>query len=194
MCSLVTTPQVSQVLRERPIGMLTAGMSTRAVTKDFNVNFSTISCLQSHFRELGSTSNQPHNRRPRVWRCVGEWFADVNIVNGVSHGGGGVMVLAGVSYEQQTQLHFIDGNFNTQRYLDEILKPIGVPFIHAINSCFSMIMHGPKVAMICTQFLETENVPVFPLPAYSPDMSPSGSTCTTGSYTSHQYPATLHSH
>jgi hypothetical protein len=27
-----------------------------------NVHFFTISCLQCHFREFGSTSNQPHNR------------------------------------------------------------------------------------------------------------------------------------
>ena len=30
----------------------------------------------------------------------------------------------------------------------------------------------PHVAGICTQFLEAENVPVLPWPAYSPDMSP----------------------
>ncbi len=30
------------------------------------MNFSTISRLQRHFREFGSTSNRPHNRRPRV--------------------------------------------------------------------------------------------------------------------------------
>ncbi len=48
------------------IGMLTAGMSTRAVARELNVNFSTISRLQWRFRELGSTSNRPHNRRPRV--------------------------------------------------------------------------------------------------------------------------------
>jgi transposase len=30
----------------------------------------------------------------------------------------------------------------------------------------------PHVTRICTQFLEAENVPVFPWPAYSPDMSP----------------------
>jgi hypothetical protein len=34
-----------------------------------------------------------------------------------------------------------------------------------------MIMHGPMKARICTQFLEAENVPVLPWPAYSPDMS-----------------------
>ncbi len=61
-----TMPQMLQVLRERAIGMLTAGMSTRAVARELNVHFSTISHLQRHFRELGSTSNQPHNHRPRV--------------------------------------------------------------------------------------------------------------------------------
>ncbi len=55
-------PQMSQVLREHAIGMLTAGMSTRAVAGEFNVHFSTISRLQRRFREFGSTSK----RRPRV--------------------------------------------------------------------------------------------------------------------------------
>ncbi len=32
-------PQMSQVLRDRAIGMLTAGMSTRAVARELNVNF-----------------------------------------------------------------------------------------------------------------------------------------------------------
>ena len=59
-------PQMSQVLREHAIGMLTAGMSTRAVARELNVHFSTISRLQRRFRQFGSTSNRPHNRRPRV--------------------------------------------------------------------------------------------------------------------------------
>ncbi len=46
---------MSQVLRELAIGMLTAGISTRAVAREFNVHFSNI-----------STSNRPHNHRPRV--------------------------------------------------------------------------------------------------------------------------------
>ncbi len=33
---------------------------------NLNVHFSTISHLQRRFREFGSTSNRPHNRRPRV--------------------------------------------------------------------------------------------------------------------------------
>ncbi len=38
--------------------------------------------------------------RQRVWRRVGVRFADVNIVDRVAHGGGGVMVWAGVCYGQ----------------------------------------------------------------------------------------------
>ncbi len=43
---------------------------------------------------------------------VAEQFADVNVVDRVAHGGGGVMVWAGVCYGKRTQVHFIDGILN----------------------------------------------------------------------------------
>uniref|UniRef100_A0A8C7JBT4 Transposase Tc1-like domain-containing protein n=1 Tax=Oncorhynchus kisutch TaxID=8019 RepID=A0A8C7JBT4_ONCKI len=43
-------------------------MSTRIVARELNVNFSAVSHLQCCFRECGSTSKWPHNRRPRVSR------------------------------------------------------------------------------------------------------------------------------
>ena len=46
-------PQMFQVLREQSIDMLTAGMSTRAVDRELNVNLSTIRNLQCRFREFG---------------------------------------------------------------------------------------------------------------------------------------------
>ncbi|KAL1258898.1 hypothetical protein QQF64_009475, partial [Cirrhinus molitorella] len=54
------------ILRERAFGMLTAGMSTRAVACELDVHLSTTSRLQKHFKEFGSTSNWPHNYRPCV--------------------------------------------------------------------------------------------------------------------------------
>jgi hypothetical protein len=103
---------------------------------------------------------------------VGERFADVNVVNRLSHCGVGVMVWAGISYRLQTQLHFIDGNFNPQRYHDEILRPIVVLFLRLHHLMFQYDNAQPHVVRICIQFLKDENVPVLPWPAYSPDMSP----------------------
>uniref|UniRef100_A0AAX7V920 Transposase Tc1-like domain-containing protein n=1 Tax=Astatotilapia calliptera TaxID=8154 RepID=A0AAX7V920_ASTCA len=267
---------MSQLLRERAMGMLTAGMSTRAVAHEMNVHFSAISRLQRCFREFGRTSNRTHNRRPRVttpaqdlhiqhvhlqdrlrpaaaticfhnqrisaqtvrnhlreahlharrphrgldltaahrcnrlgwanthirwslahwrgvlftdesrfslfradgrqrvWHRVGERFADVNIVDRVDHGGGGVLVWAGVSHGQRTQVHFIDGISNAQRYRDEILRPIVVPFIHDHHLALQHDNARPHIARICTQFLEAENIPVLAWSAYSPDTFQSG--------------------
>ncbi|KAL0164003.1 hypothetical protein M9458_039756, partial [Cirrhinus mrigala] len=110
--------------------------------------------------------------RQRVWRRVGERFADVSVVDRVAHCGGGVMVWAGVCYGQGTQVHFIDGILNAQRYRDEILRPIVVPFIHDQHLMLQHDNAQSHVARICTQFLEAENIPVHAWPAYLPDMSP----------------------
>ncbi len=77
----------------------------------------------------------------------------------------------GQAYGQRTQLHFIDGILNAQRYRDEILRPIVVPFIHDHHLMLQHDNARPHVARICTQFLEAENIPVLAWPAYSPDMS-----------------------
>ncbi len=80
------------------------------------------------------------------------------------------MVWAGVCYGQQTQVHFIHGILNAQRYRDDIVRPIVVPFIHDHHLMLQHDNARPHVARICTQFLEAENIPVIAWPAYSPDI------------------------
>lgn len=271
-------PQMSRVMRERAIGMLTAGMSTRAVAVQLNVHNRTIGRLRARFRETGNTANRPHPRRPRVttaeqdrhirlshlrdrlrpatrtadetvglhnrrisaqtvrnrlreanlrarrphrgldltegrrhtrlvwarvharwtlarwrrvlfsdesrfqlyradgrqrvWRRVGERFADGNVIRRVAHGGGGVMVWAGIASGYRTRVHFIEGNLNARRYRDEVLTPIVVPFIRQHDVIFQQDNARPHVARLCTQFLEAEGIQVLDWPPYSPDMSP----------------------
>ncbi len=73
---------------------------------------------------------------------------------------------------RQRVRHFIDGILNAQRYRDEILRPIVVPFIHDHHLMLQHDNARPHVASICTQFLEAENIPVLAWPAHSPDMLP----------------------
>ncbi len=46
-------PQMSQVLSEGAIGMLTAGFSTRAVARELNVHFSSLRSLSSAHEKWG---------------------------------------------------------------------------------------------------------------------------------------------
>jgi hypothetical protein len=91
--------------------------------------------------------------RWQTWLGVDERFADVNVVVRVPHGGGEVVVWGGIIYGQRTQLYFINGNLNAQRYRDEILKLIVVPFILLHHLMFQIDNAQPYVATIYTQFL-----------------------------------------
>jgi hypothetical protein len=89
---------------------------------------------------------------------VGKRFAEVNVVNGVPYGGGGgVMVLAGISYGQQTHLHFIDGHLNAQRYRDEIPRDIVVPFIR--QHIYDSVPVSANIQQLCTAIEEWDNIP-----------------------------------
>lgn len=60
--------------------------------------------VQWHIREVFSSWLNPRlhkaDGRQNVWSCVSEWFADDYVVDGVVHGGCGVMVWAGLYYKE----------------------------------------------------------------------------------------------
>ncbi len=68
--------------------------------------------------------------RERVYRRRGERYADACVRQVDRYGGGSVMVWGGISFNNRTELVIVDGNLTAQRYCDEIITPVVVPFFN----------------------------------------------------------------
>ena len=66
-----------------------------------------------------------------VYHHSSECYTDACIKEAERFHGGSVMVWAGISYNRMTNLVVINGNLNAQRYRDEILAPVVIPFTNA---------------------------------------------------------------
>ena len=123
---------------------------------------------ESKFRLRGADG------RTRVWRRVGERFAQCCVQEVDRWGGGGLMVWGGISYHSRSQLHVFPGRVNGQTYRDQVLAPHVMPFF-AANPGVTILQqdnaraHTSRVSMT---FLQARNVQVLPWPALSPDMAP----------------------
>ena len=71
--------------------------------------------------------------RIRVYRRRGKRNHDVNVREPDRYGGGSVMVWAAITTHGRTYLQFIDGNLPAQRYVDEIMRPMVLPFLGQIG-------------------------------------------------------------
>lgn len=115
------------------------------------------------------------DRRVRVWRRRGERYAQCNIVQHDPFGGGSIMVWGGVSLDGRTELIPIRrGTMTAQRYRDEVLAPVVVPYAGAVGENF-IFMHDnarPHTARLTTAYLEQEGIEVMEWPARSPDLNP----------------------
>ena len=68
-----------------------------------------------------------------VYRHSGERYTDATIREHDRFYGGSVIVWEGITFNRRTQLYVINGNLNPQRYIDEILRPIVMPFLKRIG-------------------------------------------------------------
>lgn len=112
--------------------------------------------------------------RQRVYRRVGERLAPNCVHQVTPFGGGGIMVWGGICGDLKTRLVVIRGNLNAQRYCDEILQPVVVPFLpqQPRGIIFQHDNARPHTARLTQNFLNNANIQVLPWPACSPDMNP----------------------
>lgn len=112
--------------------------------------------------------------RLRVYRRQNERYAQCCVEERNRYGGGSVMVWAGITTLDRTDLIIIDGNLNGERYRDEILSSVVVPFLERQEPgiIFQQDNARPHTARIVRSYLDENEVVVLPWPANSPDLSP----------------------
>ena len=105
--------------------------------------------------------------RTRVYRRQGERFSDATVYD--QFGGGSVFVWAGMTMNQRTRLCIVDGNLNAQRYVNEILRPVVVPFLGRMNQ--GAILQDDN-ALSHRGRVVNEFIRQFNMLANSPDLNP----------------------
>ena len=81
---------------------------------------------------------------------------------------------AGISVNLRTKLYIVNGNFNSQRYINEILRPLVLPFLQQIgpNAVFQDDNAWSHRGRIVNDFVRTNNINRMDWPANSPDLNP----------------------
>ena len=83
--------------------------------------------------------------------------------------------MGGISDQGKTDLIVVQGNMTGQRYIDQILRPVVVPYARNHGPGFQLMDDNarPHRANIVTNFLAAQHINRFlPWPAISPDMNP----------------------
>ncbi|MEW8333310.1 MAG: transposase [Candidatus Thiodiazotropha sp.] len=108
------------------------------------------------------------DRRRRVWRRRGERYANCAIVEHDRYGGGSLMVWGGISVRSRTELLVLNGTLTGQRYINEVLQPVVLPFVQQHQVVLQDDNARPHRARIEKQFLQQNNVDHLEWPARSP--------------------------
>ena len=84
------------------------------------------------------------------------------------------MVWATVMMHRRTPLQFIAGNLNSQRYVDEVMRPMVLPLLRQIGqgTVFQDDNSRPHRGHILNDFVRVININRMDWPANSPDLNP----------------------
>ncbi|UYV79988.1 hypothetical protein LAZ67_18001333 [Cordylochernes scorpioides] len=111
------------------------------------------------------------SRRVRVWRRRGERSNPAAIVERPTVRQSGIMVWGAIAYDSRSPLLRIQGTMTAQRYVDDVLRPVTLPYLQGVpNALYQQDNARPHTARISQQALQ--DVQMLPWPPYSPDLSP----------------------
>ncbi|UYV75691.1 K02A2.6-like [Cordylochernes scorpioides] len=111
------------------------------------------------------------SRRVRVWRRRGERSNPAAIVERPTVRQRGIMVWGAIAYDSRSPLLRIQGIMTAQRYVDDVLRPVTLPYLQGVaNAIYQQDNARPHTARISQQALQ--DVQMLPWPPYSPDLSP----------------------
>ncbi|UYV83729.1 TXNRD1 [Cordylochernes scorpioides] len=111
------------------------------------------------------------SRRVSVWRRRGERSNPAAIVERPTVRQRGIMVWGATTYDSRSPLLRIQGTMTAQRYVDDVLRPVTLPYLQGVlNALYQQDNARPHTARISQQALQ--DVQMLPWPPYSPDLSP----------------------
>lgn len=112
--------------------------------------------------------------RMRVWRSRGTRFDDRCVTEYDRWGGGSVHVWGGITAFEKTDLVVLIGNVTAQTYINDVLRPVVVPFMgrHLRRGLFQQDNARAHTARATMQFLNQNGINVLDWPSFSPDLSP----------------------
>ncbi|UYV71877.1 hypothetical protein LAZ67_9000828 [Cordylochernes scorpioides] len=111
------------------------------------------------------------SRRVRVWRRRGERSNPAAIVERPTVRQRGIMAWGAIAYDSRSPLLRIQGTMTAQRYVDDVLRPVTLPYLQgAPNALYQQDNARPHTTRISQQALQ--DVQMLPWPPYSPDLSP----------------------
>ncbi|UYV65644.1 hypothetical protein LAZ67_3004944 [Cordylochernes scorpioides] len=111
------------------------------------------------------------SRRVRVWRRRGERSNPVAIVERPTVRQRGIMVWGAIAYDSRSHLLCIQGTMTAQRYIDDVLRRVTLPYLHGLpNALYQQDNARQHTARISQQALQ--DVQMLSWPPYSPDLSP----------------------